>query len=526
MATRWTPSEDLSPRELSLLKDLKRTGKLFGFLRQQRHALFDEEMQQKLEAIHAPAPRGTEPVPAAQLVMAMLLQAYTRCSDDEAVRRCKMDLAWKMVLGTLDQDEPPFSKTTLVDARKLLIQQQLDLVVLRRTVELAAGSKLFDPKKLKKLRIALDSAPLEGWGRVEDTLNLLGSALGVVLSTLAVSLMVPFSQIVTEAHLHLLAAPSIKSGMDLDWSAPDALERGLQQMLGEIQRAQAWIESHSQEWILRDGVVLRAQQQLFRIVLQDVEILDDGTARIRQGVTPDRQISIADPEIRHGRKTRCERIDGYKRYDAVDLETGAELEACCLPANVPEARGADKMMPVLESYGQVCEVHVDRAFLSSQLVQHVCDLAEGRVVCRPFTSAPNGRYGKHLFGIDLEARTVTCPAGHVVPIRGEKAHFPVATCAACSQRPRCQKADAKQGRSVALHPREALLQTLRAKQATAEGRAELRERTTVEHALARTCNRQGPRARYAGVRKNDFDARRHAAVNNLFLAARQFSEVA
>jgi len=526
MATRWTPPIEPSPRELKLLARFKNTGKLFGFLRQQRHELFDEEMQAKLETIHATAPRGTEPVPAAQLVMAMLLQAYTRCSDEEAIRRAEMDLAWKLVLGTLDQDEAPFRKTTLVDARRLLIERQLDLVVLRRTAELAAGSKLFDPKKLKKLRIALDSAPLQGWGRVEDTLNLLGSALAMVLSTLSVSLLVPFSQIVTEANLQLLAAPSVKGAMDLDWSAPDAVERGLRQMLGEIQRAQTWIEAHTQEWVLRDGVVLRAQQQLFRIVLQDVEIANDGTPRIRQGVTPDRQISIADPEIRHGRKTRSERIDGFKRYEAVDLDSGATLEACCLPANVPEARGADKMLPVLESYGQVCEAHVDRAFLSSQLVQQVDDLEGGRVVCRPFTSAPKGLHGKHRFEIDLSARKVTCPAGQVAAIRGGKAQFSSATCAACSQRPSCQKADAKQGRSVALHPREALLQTLRAKQATTEGRAELRERTAVEHALARTCNRQGPRARYAGVRKNDFDARRHAAVNNLFQAARQFSKVA
>jgi hypothetical protein len=42
----------------------------------------------------------------------------------------------------------------------------------------------------------------------------------------------------------------------------------------------------------------------------------------------------------------------------------------------------------------------------------------------------------------------------------------------------------------------------------------------VEHALAAIGRSQGNKARYIGTRKNLFDLRRHAAVNNLFAAAR------
>jgi hypothetical protein len=41
------------------------------------------------------------------------------------------------------------------------------------------------------------------------------------------------------------------------------------------------------------------------------------------------------------------------------------------------------------------------------------------------------------------------------------------------------------------------------------------ERTAVEHGLAHLGCRQGKRARYRGVRKNLFDVRRAAAVQNL-----------
>ncbi|MCK6533222.1 MAG: hypothetical protein L6Q84_09650 [Polyangiaceae bacterium] len=48
-------------------------------------------------------------------------------------------------------------------------------------------------------------------------------------------------------------------------------------------------------------------------------------------------------------------------------------------------------------------------------------------------------------------------------------------------------------------------------QKTGPGRAALRKRTAVEHALAHVAARKGHRARYVGVRKNLFDLRRAAA---------------
>jgi len=53
----------------------------------------------------------------------------------------------------------------------------MDRRLLERTVALASSTKAFDAKKLPKtLRLAIDSMPLEGAGRVEDTINLLAHA--------------------------------------------------------------------------------------------------------------------------------------------------------------------------------------------------------------------------------------------------------------------------------------------------------------------------------------------------------------
>lgn len=61
---------------------------------------------------------------------------------------------------------------------------------------------------------------------------------------------------------------------------------------------------------------------------------------------------------------------------------------------------------------------------------------------------------------------------------------------------------------------------LRQRQLTPLGRAKLRERIAVEHGLAHIGHWQGRRARYRGVRKNLFDLRRCAVVQNLHVLAR------
>ncbi|MBO0833332.1 MAG: transposase [Actinobacteria bacterium] len=70
-------------------------------------------------------------------------------------------------------------------------------------------------------------------------------------------------------------------------------------------------------------------------------------------------------------------------------------------------------------------------------------------------------------------------------------------------------------------PRRGTTRRTGQRQQTPEGRAELRERVAVEHALAHVGYWQGRRARYRGTHKNLFDLRRVAVVHNLHVIARQ-----
>ncbi|WP_293356472.1 hypothetical protein [Microcoleus sp. CAWBG51] len=47
---------------------------------------------------------------------------------------------------------------------------------------------------------------------------------------------------------------------------------------------------------------------------QNVTFDSQGVPSLSKGVAKNRRISIEDPDMRHGRKSRSKKIDGYKRH--------------------------------------------------------------------------------------------------------------------------------------------------------------------------------------------------------------------
>ena len=132
----------------------------------------------------------------------------------------------------------------------------------------------------------------------------------------------------------------------------------------------------------------------------------------------------------------------------------------------------------------------------------------------------NGTYfAKTAFELDWERQEIRCPNNVVLPFEaGGQVQFPAASCRVCPLHERCTRSAG--GRSVSIHPDEKLMEELRERQLTPQGRAKLRERTAVEHGLAHVGYWQGDRARYVGARKNLLDLRRTAVVHNLHVIAR------
>jgi DDE family transposase len=518
----WTLPAPFTPAEDKLCNRLKKAGRFYMFLRTIRDRLFDDTTQQQLIDMYTDGHHGTPPKVPALVAMVLLLQAYAKVSDEEAIRRVFMDKAWLLVLGWLEAPEAEIqlSQGTLFNFRQRLIGAGLDTMLLARTVALARETGLFGSRALAGLRLVIDSAPLEGAGRVEDTLNLLGHALRHVTAAVAALLECGVAEVARSAGVTVLCGPSIKAALDLDWTAPDAVRAGLQTLLVQRAALDAWLAQQS-EAVRWHTTVRDAQAVVARIVEQDTEgDPKRGGRQIKDGVAVDRLISLHDPEMRHGRKSATQRIDGYKRYIGSDLDAAIVLGVAVQAANVGEHHGADALRPEVEQHGEIAEVHIDRAFLASQLVVDL-DARGDPVVAKPYPAQGKPGFTKPDFTIDLDVQQVTCPAGTTVPIRGTQATFPTPVCAACSKRPQCQRQDAKKGRTLQIHPQEALMKKLRAEVKTPEGRAARRERVEVEHELAHLVALQGDRARYFGARKNEYDLRRAGVVFNLHAIQRQ-----
>jgi hypothetical protein len=510
----WWPPVEPSPAEQAVIKAVRRA-KLFVFLRLHRHELFDEQFQAELARAYADSPKGQPPVPPAQLALATILQAYAGVSDDEVIEAAVMDRRWQLVLDCMDADEPPFSKGTLVGFRKRLVEANLDRRLVERTVELAARTGGFGARAL---RAALDSSPLWGAGRVEDTFNLMGhalrKALGVIAAVQGWGQAAGITVLAGLAGAPQLAASSLKAALDADWDDPAARDQALAGVLGLLDRVEGFIAGQAGE-----AAAAAAVRTARQVRDQDVDLAGPAPS-LRRGVAKDRRISVEDAEMRHGRKSRSVLFDGYKRHVLRDLDTGLVAAVGITPANAPEASVTDDIAADLDAAGfTLSELHIDRAYLSSALVRdRGPDLA---IFCKAWrVRNTGGRFAKDQFTLDFTARQLTCPAGAAMPFHpGKTVRFPAGTCAACPLRARCTTSS--HGRSVSIHPDEALLAELRRRQQTPDGRAKLRERVAVEHALAHVGHWQGRRARYRGTRKNLFDLRRVAVVHNLHVIARR-----
>ena len=511
---RWACPTELTAEEARVAQALHRIGKFYVFLRDVRAELFDEAFQAELAAIYQP--RGTAPVAPALLAMVTLLQAYDQVGDADAVVTAQMDKRWQLVLGCLGEAEAPFSQGVLVTFRERMIVHDLDHKLLTRTIELAKRTGKFG---WQRLQAALDSSPLVGAGRIEDTWNLIGRALGAVVTCAAKAVDRPRAAVIAEAGLTLVDRSSLKAALDIDWDDSAAQAAALGRLLDEVDRIEQWVAA--QPPTTQATPALQAALTALRAVLtQDLEPdPTTGQRRILRGVAKGRQPSLGDPEMRHGRKSRSRPFTGYKRHVVKVLEPDLIVEAVARPANEPEHTILATLTTAVAQHGLLTELWMDRGYLASPEIPalHARGVA---VHAKPWMTRNGERFPKHAFAIRLADRVVECPAHQTATIVPGRAtvQFAAATCRACPLRDACTTA--ANGRSISLHPQEALLQQLRATTRTSDGRTALRRRTTVEHSLARLDQIQGKKARYKGARKNTLDVRRCATVTNLQALAR------
>jgi len=492
---------------------------IYGILHRECFRLFPDEMFADLfdEA-------GRRSVPPMIVAVVMVLQRIEGCSDREAADRFAFDARWKYAAGGLDFDYPGFVHTVLVDMRARLARSARPDRIFEVTLVAARQAGLVGRRRV------LDSTPLYDAVATMDTVTLVRSAIRGVLKAAGSELAGPLRGMLARDDDYAAAG---KPACDYDDAAArgelvDALARDARALLAALDGQEL------------GPALAQAAALLASVTGQDLEQDAAGVFRIARRVAPGRVVSTVDPQARHGHKTSARGFDGYKGHIAIDPDSEIITATEATPGNSGDAEVAESllgdMLPgdqdsaTAQDGGQAAApaagdgqpaVYGDAAYGSGELIGRLDDAGiYNGIKCQP-PAAVKGCFPKDRFTIDLDGKTVTCPAGVTVPIRpaagrhAGTARFGKA-CRACPLAAQCTTAE--EGRTITIGPHEARLAAARQVQADPAWRADYRAtRPKVERKIGHLMRRRhgGRRARVRGLVKVAADFALLAAAVNL-----------
>jgi hypothetical protein len=498
---------------------------IYGILHRECFGLFPDEMFADLfDDV------GRRSVPPMIVAVVMVLQRIEGCSDREAVDRFSFDARWKYAAGGLDFGYPGFVHTVLVDMRARLAGSAKPDRIFGVTVEVARAAGLVGRRRV------LESTPVYDAVATMDTVTLVRSAIRGVLKAAEGDLAGELRAVLARDDDYAAAGKPA-----CDYDDPAAREELVGALAKDAHALLAALEGRE-----LGPVLAQAAELLAGVTGQDLEQDPAGVFKIARRVAPDRVISTVDPDARHGHKTSARGFDGYKGHIAADpdseiitatqatagnsgdAEVAESLLADLLPDDQDSAPGQDSGRTAAPAAAgeDPPAVYGDAAYGSGELIGRLdgAGVYNG-IKCQP-PAAVKGCFPKDRFTIDLDGKTVTCPAGVTVPIRpatgrhAGTARF-AAACRTCPLAAQCTTA--KEGRTITIGPHEARLAAARARQQDPAWKADYRAtRPKVERKIAHLMRRRhgGRRARVRGLRKVTADfALLAAAVNLARLAA-------
>ncbi len=279
------------------------------------------------------AGRGRPSIPPSLLMRAVLCQIRDDVSDREAARRAAKDLDWKRALG-IEADQVPFHHTTLSVFRSRLLVNDADGVVLTKTIERAVTAGLFR----KRVLAIADSTGVMGAAAVADTYELIRQAIAKLVGAAGGAKALP-------SRLRKAARACVRGKASIDWADVLARRTELDALVTTARGLLAVT--------VDDDDCADARELLGRVIDQDIdEDPDDGAGpAIRHGVAPNRVVSVVDPEMRHGRKSHSNRVDGYKAHVLTDHDHEFVLAVAATPANVPDGPEAAGLVQAANDTG-------------------------------------------------------------------------------------------------------------------------------------------------------------------------------
>lgn len=439
--------------------------------------------------------KGRPSVSPALLTKVLLLALHDGCSDRKAIDHMRLHLGWKLALG-LPLDDPGCHPTTLTVFRARLVVHDLDRELFTDVVRKAADAGLLASNAVQ----LVDASAILGAGAVQDTYTLLRKALSRVVRA-------GQHQLPDELRPRLDRYIDAKKP-EIDWDDAEARREELSRLVADARAALGALPETDSDGVDEEETrrVQLARALLEQVLAQDVETGDDGKPQLRQGVSRERMPSITDPEMRHGRKSASRKWSGYKQHITTDPET----ELVTAVAVSPASAGDGSLLPELlaqqqESGLSANRVVGDQAYGGGALREALA--RQGVEVVAKVAPVHNGPYfSKDAFAIDLDARTVRCPAGQVALIphrvrvgQVQSVSFSTAVCSVCPLHDECARG--RGGRSITIGAYEGHRQRARAAQRDPAIQVLLHRRPRVERKLAHLVRWGSRKARYRGLRK-------------------------
>ena len=455
---------------------------------------------------------GRPSIPPSQLARVLLLRYRTGCSDVQAMESVAWDLRWKIALG-LPVDHGGWSASTLTRYRARLLLHGKERLALENTLSLAEELGLLDAPAEQ----IVDSTPMLGAAATQDTVRLVRSGVKKLLDAVA-AVDEDAARGLDGGLEFVYARPSEKP--DCRWREKSERERMLTRVAVDAERALRAVERA--EGLLEVEAVKDAHALLRELIGQDFDVDEDDVPRLRRGTSPGRILSVHDTEMRHGRKSKHQRFDGYKLSAAATntpepLITAVEVA----PANEQDGPTAAALVDAQPAERRPERLLGDTAYGIGPVRGALAERAVEVLAPVPEPPARTDKLLKRDFEIDLEAGSVTCPQGQVATIRSEpsgrrRASFSKPVCNHCPLRSRCVS-PVRGGRQIQIEPEERLLVAARQALDDPTTKEHLRRtRPRIERLLGLLAHRYRARkSRYVGAAKARLQAAWTAALVNL-----------
>lgn len=461
-----------------------------------------------LTAMYCPD-NGRASLPPSLMSGVVLLQFYDNVSDEEAVRRTRYDLCWKVALR-LPLDFAGFDPSSLTNYRKRLQQHSQERYAFDRMVQVGREAGFLPPE----LQVLIDSTHMLGAGATEDTYALVRHGIRKLLRAMGYHLPQHRKKLGDKLECYLQSGYKPK----LDWPNPMARKEHLQELVSDAHSVLEMAQHHTDnEEVRQSGWILS------KILGDDISFGERGQAEIGQGVAEDRIVSVTDPTIRHGHKSATQRFDGDKVHIVQEPTSELLLNVGVGAGNEHDGKKLGAMVDGVEEHYDIKVAGVtgdgaygtgdNRAEFAEKGIDLISPLAESQ-----------GRLGKRHFQIDLENHQVTCPQGCTNSqwrwVKDQKKRkvrrfrFPEAICLNCPRHQECV-GERKKSRTITLHYHESHLIAARQRQQTEEFKESYRVRSKVERKIAEMVRHGLRQARYIIREKRELQALWTGAAVNL-----------